>query len=471
MPMTQQEADALYEQGKDAVTGWMLAMDQRVRAQEHRLQALEARLAQNSNNSSKPPSTDPPERKMAPMSLRKKTGRKPGGQKGHEGNTLRQVDEPDEILEHRPAHCPHCCTDLSEAPQTGYSRRQVVEMPEPRVLVTEHRAMCVACPCCGKQATGAFPEGVDQPAQYGPNLLGFGIYLHAQHLIPYARAAKIVQDLTQAPLSAGSLHRAMQQAYATLADFEGQVKAALAAAPLKHVDETSGRVAGKRHWFHTRCTHKLTHLFVHEKRGKEAVADLLDYSGRLVSDFFSNYVSLACLHQFCIAHLCRELQGIFEQSGALWASELKQFFESCNAACHRARDRGSPRLWNARRLAGEFDALVASGLSVTPGAASKGAKRSKARCLLERLRDYREDCLAFLFDLSLPFTNNEAERDLRMLKVKGKISGCFRSLEGAHLFCRVRGYLQSCRKQAMDLLACLRSVFAGDPLLPSFQHG
>lgn len=468
--MTQQEADALYEQGKDAVTGWMLAMDKRVRAQEERLNALEARLAQNSKNSSKPPSSDWPNKKNTNRSLRTRTGRKPGGQIGHEGACLHQVEKPHEIQQHRPGTCPHCSSDLTHAPATGYTRRQVLEMPEPKVIVTEHRAMSVACPCCGKAAAGTFPAGVDQPAQYGPRLLGFGLYLHAAHLIPYARAAKIVQDLTDAPFSAGSLHQGMKRAYQRLADFEGQVESALAAAPLKHADETSGRVQEKRHWFHVRCTDKLTHLFVHEKRGKAALADLLHFEGRLVSDFLSNYVSLACLHQFCIAHICRELQGVFEQSGALWASELKQFFESCNAACHRARERGSPRLWNARRLAVEFDALVASGLSVTPGVAGKGAKRSKARCLLERLRDYRDDCLAFLFDLSIPFTNNEAERDLRMLKVKGKISGCFRSLEGAHLFCRVRGYLQSCRKQGMDLLVCLRSVFAGDPILPSFQH-
>ena len=288
--MTQQEADALYEQGKDAVTEWMLVMDQRLRAQEERLEALEARLAQNSKNSSKPPSSDWHDKKNTNRSLRTSTGRKPGGQKGHEGNTLRQVEVPDEIQQHRPEHCPHCQSDLTDAPQTGYRRRQVFEMPEPKVIVTEHRAIAVSCPCCGKEAVGTFPQGIDQPTQYGPRLLGFGLYLHASHLIPYARAAQIVQDLTDAPFSAGSLHQGMKSAYGILAPFEAEVKSALHRSSLKHADETSGRVQEKRHWFHVRCTDQLTHLFVHEKRGKGAVADLLDYSGRLVSDFFSNYV-------------------------------------------------------------------------------------------------------------------------------------------------------------------------------------
>ncbi len=328
------------------------------------VKALETQLNQNS----KPPLTDPLQRKMTPMSLCKKTGRKLGGQTGHEGNTLHRVEQSDETQQYRPAHCPHCFANLTDAPESGYTRRPFFEMPGPKVIATEHWAILVSCPCCGKVA-GTFSAGVDRPAQYGLNLLGSVIYLHAQRPIPYAYTAQVVQDVTDAPLSAGSLHRAMQHADGTLTDFEEQVKSALAAALLKHVDETSGQACGKRHRFRLCSTGKLTHLFVHQKRGKVAVAGLLGYGGRMVSGFFSNYIRLVCLHQFCIAYL----------------------------------------------------------------------------------------------------TNNEAECDLRLLKARGKISGCFRSLEGAHLFCRVRGYLQSCLKQGTDLLACLRSVFAGDPILPHFN--
>lgn len=471
--MTEQEASALYDQGKETVVAWILAMDQRLRALEETIQILEARLAQNSKNSSKPPSSDPPDKKLKPMSLRSKTDKKPGGQTGHKGTTLRQVNQPDHTQDHRPQTCPNCQADLQEQPSIGYTPRQVFEMPDPKIVVVEHRSHQVICPCCNKRAQAAFPEGVNQPAAYGPRLLGFASYLHAQHLIPFARCAQIVTEVTGAVFSPGSLHTALKLTYERLEDFEEQVKEALSQAPILHVDETSGRVAGKRYWFHVRCTDRLTYLFCHARRGKEALTDLTGYEGRLVSDFFSNYVTLTCLHQFCMAHVCRELVGVFEQTGQPWAMSLKEHLEACNAACHRARSRGNPKLWNARALAAEFDELVSEGRRANPAAtpvAGKRTRRSKARALVDRLGEYRHDCLGFLFNLRVPFTNNQAERDLRMLKVKGKISGGFRRLEGALWFCRTRSYLQTCAKQGLSLLNCLRSVFAGETILPAFQY-
>lgn len=471
--MTEQEARGLYQQGEDATVAWMLATDQRLRALEEKTKALEARLAQNSRNSSKPPSTDPDDKKLKPMSLRGKSGKKPGGQTGHPGATLKQVDNPDHLQEHRPDTCPHCQADLQEAETLHYTARQVFEMPEPKVHVTEHRALKVICPCCQAKVQADFPQGVNQPVQYGPRILGFGIYLHADHLIPLFRSALIVQRLTGALFNSGTLHTAMTVAYQGLEVFEEQAKQALSQVKVKHVDETSWRVAGERYWFHVRCTSHLTYLFCHTKRGGEAIKDLLSYQGRLVSDFLSNYVTLACEHQFCMAHVCRELVGVFEQTGKEWATELKEHLEKCNAACHRARERGSPNLWNARVLALEFDRLVELGSLAHPPplpvSGKRKPRRSKARALVDRLRDYRDQCLAFLFDLSVPFTNNQAERDIRMLKVKGKISGCFRRVEGAVRFCRVRSYLQTCGKQGMDRLDCLRSIFAGQPVMPSFK--
>lgn len=471
--MTEQEARGIYHQGEEAVVAWMLAMDQRLRTLENVVKALETRLAQNSKNSSKPPSTDPVENKLPPMSLRKATGKKPGGQKGHRGSTLRQVDQPDLTQEHRPEVCPNCQTDLHDSEPVGYVVRQVFEMPDPKILVTEHRALKVVCACCGNQAQAAFPQGVDQPVQYGPRLLGFATYLHAQHLIPFARASQIVAEITGVAFSPGSLHRALKVAYDGLGDFETQVKEVLSEAPVLHVDETSSRVAGSRYWFHVRSTDRLTYLFCHANRGKAALGDLFSYRGRLVSDFFSNYVTLTCKHQFCMAHICRELVGVFEQTHQEWAKELKEHLEDCNGACHRARERGSPKLWNARLLGVRFDELVAQGSRLNPPPIperGKRVRRSKACALLDRLRNYREECLAFLFDLTLPFTNNQAERDIRMLKVKGKISGGFRRLEGAVWFCRTRSYLQTCGKQGLSRLECLRSVFAGETMLPSFHQ-
>jgi transposase len=460
--MTEPEASALYEQGKEAVVAWMLATDQRIRE-------LEARLGQNSQNSSKPPSTDPPHGKLKPMSLRGRSGKKPGGQKGREGGTLKQIENPDHVRQHRPRACPRCQTDLETARILGHARRQVFDVPPPRMVVTEHRALRVACPCCGESVAASFPQGVEHPAQYGPHVLALATYLHCGHLIPFQRAAQIIASVTGAPFSPGTLHNAVRVAHARLEPFENQLTAALATAPILHADETGVRVAGKLHWAHERATKTLTLLFPHANRGGRAMDDLRDYSGTLVSDFWGSYVGLACGHQFCGAHLCRELQGAFERTGQDWARELKELLLACNDACHRARERGSPKLWSANALAREFDALVAEGLERTPPCPG-GRKRGKVRCLLERLRDYRDQCLGFLFDLSLPFTNNEAERGLRMLKVKGKISGGFRTHEGASWFCRIRGYLQSGAKQGMNPLVCLHSVFAGAPILPSFRH-
>lgn len=208
------------------------------------------------------------------------------------------------------------------------------------------------------------------------------------------------------------------------------------------------------------CTKSLSWLFVHAKRGKEAVADLLDYKGLLVSDFWSSYVKLPCGHLFCGAHLLRELDYLGTVLKLGWASELKKLLEKAVSACHRARERGNPVLWNRTALVEKFDALVAKGLRSEPV--------GKARALLKRLSRFGDSYLTFLFDLTLPFTNNEAERDLRMLKVKLNISGCFRTFEGAEMFCRLRSYVLTCGKQGLDELACLRSVFTGPIVMPSF---
>jgi transposase len=468
--MTEKEAKAVIALGDDAVLALLLDLSRRVRD-------LEAKLAKNSGNSSKPPSSDgfsKPTLKPMPQSQRKSSGRKQGGQKGHVGKTLLPTPTPDDVVDHLPDHCTHCQAQLpTTEPQNDYIRRQIFEIPPPQVIVTEHRAHRIVCPCCQQETRAAFPDGVDAPVQYGSRLLGLATYLHSVHLLPYSRCAQIVQDVTGAPFSAGSLHRALRVASDRLENFEQQVKQAVTSAPLLHVDETGSRVAGRLHWFHVRCTDTLTYLFHHQKRGKEAVSDLLSYSGRLVSDFFSNYVTLDCAHQFCGAHLLRELTYVEEVLKQPWAGKLKSVLETMVTACHRARERKVTKLWNAAELRNQFDRCVAEGVSQNPlptqTPARKRVARGKVRCLLDRLRDYRDEYLPFLFDLSLPFTNNQAERDIRMLKVKGKVSNCFRTDVGADVFCRLRSYVQTCQKQGISALGSLRSVFAGAPLLPSLQ--
>ena len=467
--MTEEQARTLYQQGEAATVAFLVSLTARI-------QQLEEQAAKNSGNSSKPPSSDglaKPTLTPMPQSLRAKTGRKQGGQKGHVGKTLLPVEAPDQIVTHAPASCEHCQASLHGGTQVASVQRQVFEMPLPHVIVTEHRAVTTACPCCAKHNRGSFPEGIKHPVQYSANLLGFATYLHSVHLLPYARCAQIVQDVTGAPFGAGSLSLALTRAKNRLEYFTKALKQAISTAPLLHADETGVRACGKLRWVHTRSTPTLCHLFSHAKRGKEAVDDLLAYNGRLVSDFHSNYVTLPCKHQFCGAHLLRELTYAHDILGQAWAGALKGVMETMVGSCRRARERGSPTVWNARKLARGFDALVTAGLEQNPLPPVQGKKRiakGKVRCLLERLQNYRDECLSFLFNLAVPFTNNEAERDLRMVKVKAKVSGCFRTEAGADTFCRLRRYVVTCRKQGMRLLDSLRSLFVGEPLLPDFGN-
>ncbi len=368
---------------------------------------------------------------------------------------------------------------LRQSPiRDGRSRKlpqfRLFEMPEPKVVVTEHRSVGVQCPCCGKGSRGTFPQGIDHPVQYGPRLLGFATYLHSVHLLPFARCAQIVRDITTTPFSVGNLSNALSVAHRRLDSFDEQLAKTLQQVKHQHADETGSRVAGKLRWIHVRCTETLCRLFSHEKRGSDAVKDLTHYSGCLMSDFYSSYVRLSCSHQFCGAHLLRELTFMQEVLDQGWAGSLKAVIERMVSCCHRAREAGQDRVENAGTLCSEFDVYVEEGLISNPLPPTKRAGRGrvakgKVRCLLERLRTYREQYLAFLSDLSLPFTNNEAERDLRMLKVKGKVSGCFRTTGGAEVFCRLRSYIVTCHKQEMALLECLRSLFAGSPVWPSLN--
>uniref|UniRef100_UPI0037507AC6 IS66 family transposase n=1 Tax=Armatimonas sp. TaxID=1872638 RepID=UPI0037507AC6 len=356
--MTEKEGNALYDQGREVVVAYLVEVT-------NRLKAIEARLNLNSQNSSKPPSTDQ-KKTNKNRSLRKNSGRKPGGQPGHKGKTLEKVDNPDEVIPHRPEICLHCQTKLEGVEANGYFARQVFEIPEPKIIVTEHRAFCVICPCCAKEAKADFPQGVGQAVQYGPRILGFATYLSADHLVPYARVAKILEDFTGVTFSQGTLNTALETAFVGLENFEQRVILALGRVGILHVDETGGWINKVRYWFHVRCTKTLTYLFCHQNRGKEATDDLLTYTGRLVSDFFASYKDLDCLHQFCMAHICRELVGVFEKTGQAWAKDLKEHLEWCNKACHAARERGSAKVWNARILAFEYDEFVKAGIRANP---------------------------------------------------------------------------------------------------------
>lgn len=443
-------------------------------------QELQARLAKDSHNSSKPPSSDPLGRKR-PRSQRRRSGKKPGGQLGHAGETLHLVATPDEVVEHRPPLCSACQAPLDEtAPVVRYERRQVHELPPVRLLIREHRALQVRCPACAQVSVGAFPAEAPSRAQYGPHVRALAVYLLEQQLIPYARVREFFADLLGARLSLGTLTRWVGQGAETLRPVEEAVKAALVCAPVLHNDETGVRRAGKLAWAHVSSTSRLTHYAIHAKRGREAtdaIGILPRYQGVSVHDGWKPYRHYTqCRHALCNIHHLRELTFIEEQTHQVWASELKGLLLEMKAAAEQARARGESHVPPLERatLVAHYEDLLAAGRAAHPPPerppGQRGRMKQSAACnLLERLSLGQEEVLAFLHDLSIPFDNNQAEQDLRMLKVHQKIAGSFRADSGADAFARIRGYCASMRKQGVGLLAALQTVFTGQPLYPALD--
>jgi transposase len=442
---------------------------------QERVRELEGRLAKDSHNSGKPPSSDGLARKT--KSLRKRSGKKPGGQIGHRGETLRLVAVPDAIVEHRPAVCSACQTPLAQAAVLVRERRQVQDLPPVRLVVREHQAVHVRCPACQTVNVGTFPPEAVSRAQYGPRLRAVVVYLVEQQLVPFGRVRELLADLFGAHLSAGTLVQWVQQSAAALEPVEAAIKAALRQAPVLHNDETGVRRAGQLAWAHVACTRQLTHYAIHPKRGRaatDAIGILPTYTGVSVHDGWKPYQThTACRHALCNIHHLRELTFVAEQHHQDWATDLKQLLREMKAATEQARCHGQPQLDPALRDAfvARYDALLAAGLAANPpprpGPRRRGRrKQTPARNLLERLLLGKDQVLAFLDDLRVPFDNNQAERDLRMLLVQQKVSGCFRSDHGAEAFARLRGYLATLRKQRVPLLTALTSLFAGQLLYP-----
>jgi transposase len=491
-PLSREEFQAIYEAGPEAV--W--ALIERLRAQqaeaihllEGRVKELEDRLSKDSRISSKPPSSDPPTSKgKKSRSLREKSGRKPGGQPGHEGKTLALVETPDEILVHSLTACPHCQTSLEGVGVEAIERRQVVELPPIRAIVTEHRAEVKQCPCCKAYGRAVFPTEVTAPIQYGPRLQAVGVYLTGYELLPYARSSELMADLFGVSLSEGTLYRFMQGASEELGPTEAALKAALAKAEVAHFDETGGRVEGKLRWFHVASTKTLTHYACHAKRGKaamEAIGILPAFQGIACHDAWASYFTFegshgclpdgphGCHHSLCNGHHLRELQFLVERYSQPWAKEMAALLREAHRAVEAAKAQGQTALDPTVREAFErrYREQIRQGYAANPppprvpGRRGK-VKQSPARNLLDRLSRYETETLRFLHDFRVPFDNNQAERDVRMLKVQQKVSGGFRSEAGANAFCRVRSYLSTARKQGHNVLVALVGVFCRQPLL------
>jgi transposase len=439
-----------------------------IAALEAQVAELRRRLDLDSSNSSKPPSSDGFKKKpRIKGSLRGRSGKTSGGQTGHEGGTLRQVANADAVVRHEACACRHCGSSLDAKSATGIEKRQVFDIAERPLVVTEHQATIYRCSHCRGETKAAFPEGVVSSTQYGERIKASAIYLNVQQLIPEDRVAQTLSDLFAAaaicPASivawVGKKARQLRPVYETI----GQ---RVAEAAVRHLDETGYRIAGKLHWLHTTSSLLFTFYRAGEKRG-DIPRDL--QGGVVVHDHFLPYRGMDKVdHAFCNAHILRELQALIEIDGETWAEAMRDMLLSANAAVNKAREAGETALpaktvaafvehyWGAVRLGLSFHRQLPK-LQQQAGARGR-PKQREGHNLLERLKAFKTETLRFLTDFDVPFTNNLAEQDLRMMKVKMKISGSFRTLEGAQTFASLRSVVSTARKHRCNILQILTAA-------------
>lgn len=425
------------------------------------------RLGLNSSNSSKPPSSDPNRKKKK----KERSRNRPGGQEGHEGTTLKKVDKPDVIMD-----IPVDTDSLPEGnyKEYGYESRQVIDIDISQV-VTEYRAQILE-DVNGKRYTAPFPEGVNRPVQYGISIKAHAVYLSQHQLIPYNRIEEVFRDQSDIAVSGGSIYNFNKEAYDRLEEFESVVRSKLIIADVCHADETGINIDGKRRWLHCVSNDRWTFFLPHEKRGVEAMNDmgvLPLFTGVLCHDHWKPYFRFDCGHSLCNAHHLRELQRAWEQDGQQWARDTRELLLEINTAVDDAGGRLPPEM--SLEFRHRYRDLLETAQTECPPPDEnqrKGKrgrlKRSKARNLLERLIEYENETLSFMDNEKIPFTNNQGENDIRMTKVQQKISGCFRSMKGAKIFCRVRSYLSTCRKHGVRASEALRLLFKGK--LPDFMN-
>ena len=420
---------------------------------------LANRLNLSSTNSSKPPSSDPNRKKRS----KSKTNKKPGGQKGHVGKTLEKVDDPDKIEVIK--------VDRSKLPiaryrEVGFDTRQVFDIDISRV-VTEYRAQILEDDK-GNRFVAPFPEGVTKAAQYGTSLKSHSVYMSQYQLVPYNRIQDHFADQLNIPVSEGSIFNFNNEAFQLLADFEAWVKDKLASSDLAHADETGINIGGKRHWLHCVSNGYWTLYYPHKKRGTDAMNDmgiLPGFQGILCHDHWKPYYKFECTHALCNAHHIRELTRAWEQDNQQWAKNMKNLLETINRKVNDAG--GALDAQESQKYLLKYRALLREAEIECPQPERPKGKRgrikkSKPRNLLERLRDYEQDVLRFIDNELVPFSNNLGENDIRMTKVQQKISGCFRSIDGAHIFCRIRSYLSTCRKNGIKSSQALELLFNGE---------
>jgi len=448
--------------------------------QDLEIKELKRRLGLNSSNSSTPPSKDnkfKDKEKNKSTSKSKGKKKKRGGQIGSKGSNLKKVDKPDFIEELTVNSCSNCNHNLEDVKSDFISSKQLFDIPKINIEVTEYQLHSKTCPCCNTVNKPSYPEHLNSSAQYGDNLKVFVGYLNSYQMLPYDRISEFLEDFISHKISTGTIYNMLNGIYKQLEPFENDSKELLLKSDVIHVDETSNRVQDKLHWTHVISTSIVTYYMIHQKRGKEAI-DVMDilpkFKGIAVHDHWKPYYSYECNHSYCNAHHLRELIGIIQNENAIWAKNMHSLLTNMNNYIHKLKENGKskPSKGKIEQFFQQYDDICKSAQKYYPPPdislkTQRKPKQSKGKNLLDRFIEYKDETLRFFTNLLVPFTNNLAERDLRMIKVKEKISGCFASFKGAQMFNRIRGYISTVKKNNKSVFEELRNALSGKYYMPS----
>ena len=490
-PLTREQCYEIYDRGREATVDFIISllpllssiptMQEQililagdVTHLKERNQELESQQKKDSHNSSKPPSTDG--FKRVTKSQRKKSGRPSGGQKNHKGTTLQRVENPNYTIKHSiDKQCP-CGASLDHVKLLAIEKRQVFDMPTVTIQVTEHQSEIKACPCCGTINTAAFPDAITKATQYGDTVKSKAVYFMHSQLIPLQRTKELFKEIFNCPISEGTLFNWNKEIHAALEEPEQKIIELLLQSPTINADESGISCLGTLHWLHVASTRLLTYYTIHPRRGSDAMDLFSKYNGTIEHDFWKSYFNFNCNHGMCNSHLIRELIFVHEQFHQKWAQDLIRLLLRIEKSVERAKQLGREslitRVLHLYQM--QYDKIVRRGLKINPRVLGPPHKRgrkkqTKQKNLVDRLRDYAPEVLAFMYNFDVPFTNNQAEQDIRMIKVKEKISGTFRSTLGSKIFCRVRGYISTARKNGISAFEAIRCAFEGNPFIPNFN--